>query len=117
MQSGSMGCLGPVQMEISEKNWDTICQHIGLEKKGNFSRVDMLRGLSANELLRAQSELGWVAFPVTIDGITLRDTDIGAAALVNFDGAGVKSSDESARESIEIMVGDTENEVCLILRM
>jgi carboxylesterase type B len=112
MQSGSMGCLGPVTMEISEKNWNTICQHMGLEKRGSFSRVDMLRGLSAEELLKAQKELGWVAFPVTIDGVTLLETDIGASALVHFgDDKAREAESKSAHESIEVMVGDTENEV------
>jgi carboxylesterase type B len=111
-QSGSLGCLGPAPLSEANTNWDRLCQHLGFEKEGPISRLESLRTLPTEELLRAQIDLGWMAFPVIVDGESFRAIDAICEMLLDLDGR-PQSSDgqQSSGEPIEILLGDTDAEV------
>ncbi|KUJ09746.1 putative carboxylesterase [Mollisia scopiformis] len=113
-QSGSLGCLGPSPLSHANENWDTLCQHLGFEKDDRVSRLEKLRTLPPEELLRAQKELGWMAFQVIIDGASFTATDGECEVFIDLDGGrGAYDISKTSGEAIEILIGDTDVEASI----
>ena len=115
MQSGALGSLGPSPLGDANRNWERLCKVFGFEADDPISRTERLRTLPPEELVRAQRELGWWAYNVTIDNKLVTSTDIGYDVLVNFGEEGDLdvNSRTTSSDAIEVLIGDTETEVIL----
>ncbi|CZR63734.1 uncharacterized protein PAC_13631 [Phialocephala subalpina] len=110
-QSGSLGCIGPSPLSEANETWEKLCQHFAIEKDSQISRLERLRTLPTEELMRAQKELGWMAFPVIIDGASFKATDAGCEVLIDLDGGRAsREVTKSSEAPIEILLGDTDAE-------
>ena len=115
LQSGALGCLGPSPIDVANEDWDTLCNHLGFETGSRISRLERLRTLPAEELVRVQRALGWWAYKVIIDDKTVTSTDSGCDFLINLDDErDLDTNSETANDGpINVLIGDAEEEVIL----
>lgn len=72
MQSGALGTLGPITLEAADGAWwDRLCKYWSVDTESSERRVELLRRVPADALVRSADDLGFAAFPVVADGITV----------------------------------------------
>lgn len=64
MQSGLLDCLNPTQIDgaRSQGDFDKLVKKFGLEDKDDQGKVDGLRALPCEELVKAISDLGCTCY-------------------------------------------------------
>lgn len=112
IQSGAVGCIGPISLKRADAHWETLCQHLGLKEIEGRSRLSDLEGISASGLIQAARELGWYTYPLVDDKMSLTVTDDGSVVKVNLDEDspmrnGLAPSDSG---SFAVLMGDAEAE-------
>lgn len=114
IQSGAIGCLGPISLDTANSNWQKLCLEAGIESKDEATRIEDLRRVSASDLLRICKNLQWLAFPLVVDNLSITDTALDCGVTVDLGLVNkVPSANENTNsEPIEILIGDTETEVC-----
>lgn len=113
IQSGAVGCLGPISLPQADENWEILFRHLGFSDSQHRSRLSDLRSISPNHLLRATLELGWITFPLVDDKLSLTLGNDGSLVGVDLD---EESSNEGVKRKpipghLTILAGDTEVEV------
>jgi carboxylesterase type B len=115
LQSGALGCAGPRSMADADRHWSDLCRRFQIDNEEAVKRIELLKGVPAHRLLDAAADLGWSVYPLYVDGITLKATDLGCEVLVGLGevAGGFDSEDEDAKErrEIEIVAGDVDAEV------
>lgn len=116
IQSGAVGILGPRELDVADKDWEILSRHFGFQDENETSRIAKLQDVSAEKLLQAAAKLKWIYFPTVIDNITQKSTSLGCKVLVDLEGHSKfdEPSRETSNETIEILIGDTEDEVSFI---
>lgn len=117
IQSGaftSVG-IGPVPLEGCEKRWNILCDYFGIKDQPANQQVELLRKVSAEDLVKAGGDLGWMVFFLASDNLTitaLSETEWS----VDFDQKqGVEVSRPGVEtDPIKVLIGDTEAEVSFI---
>lgn len=117
IQSGAIGCIGPITLERADLQWRDFYQIWGIEEKSPRENIELLRRIPAAALLKAANNLGWIAYPLVIDERTIMSTESGIGIEVTLGGleGGHQNEDESRRLTIDILLGDMEDEVRLVV--
>lgn len=115
IQSGAIGCVGPIALGLADLQWRALCQFWGIEEKSPREKIEMLRRVPAAALLKAGRDLGWMIYPPVTDEETILSAENGIGIKVVMGGldGGHQNEDESRRLTIDVMLGDTEDEVRL----
>lgn len=114
IQSGaftSVG-IGPVPLEDCDRRWDALCDYFGIADQPDMQRMEMLRRMPAEDLIRAGDDLGWKVFFLASDNLTitaLSETEWSVDFDQNEGGEAIRESGDA--EPIKILIGDTEAEV------
>jgi carboxylesterase type B len=115
LQSGALGCAGPRPMADADRHWSDLCRKFRIEHEEPVRRVELLKRVPADRLLSAATDLRWSTYPLYVDGITLKPTNLGCEVLVELGdvASGCDSEDLDAKErrEIEIVAGDVDSEV------
>jgi carboxylesterase type B len=114
IQSGAIGCLGPISLETANTHWEELCQKLGLQNKDEVTRMRHLRSMTAADLLYASRSLSWITFPVVIDNLSVADTTLDCKVKVDFGDVNEVAlvTEDTDDGSIAILIGDTDAEVC-----
>ncbi|KFZ17017.1 hypothetical protein V501_01939 [Pseudogymnoascus sp. VKM F-4519 (FW-2642)] len=112
IQSGAIGCVGPIALGLADLQWGALCQFWGIEEKSPREKIEMLRRVPAAALLKAGRDLGWTIYPPVTDEETIMSAKNGIGIKVAMGGldGGHQNEDESRRLTIDVMLGDTEDE-------
>lgn len=113
IQSGAVGCSGPVSINDAEAQWGNFCQLLGVSIDDKKKTLEAMLKFSSTELIQASRKMFWLLFPLVNDHLTLDFTPTLDPILVNL---GLTSSVEEAKsdhEPIEVLVGGVDNEVRL----
>jgi carboxylesterase type B len=114
IQSGAIGCLGPVTLEHADHQWRQLCHSLGIEVRSAHEKIVLLRQVPALALLQAGSGLGWITYPLVIDEETVLSTNSSMGievAMGEVEGIQPANENEYQRQNIEVLLGDIENEV------
>ncbi|OJK04325.1 hypothetical protein ASPACDRAFT_21436 [Aspergillus aculeatus ATCC 16872] len=113
IQSGAVGVLGPITMGDANARWATFCKKFGATNESTTSRMNFMRNVPADDILRANAALGWFVFPLVMDELTISQRPNGRWS-VHLDQSGtVKAPNGTVshpRETISVLVGDTDLE-------
>jgi carboxylesterase type B len=111
IQSGAVGCLGPISIDQADERWETLSKHAGITTQDPVARLTDLREKSPSELMLACKALGWMVFPLVNDKRTLAFTDRFEPLLVDLGTVYNNASQTSQHEPIAIMLGEVDCEV------
>jgi carboxylesterase type B len=113
IQSGAIrSILGPMTMTQANHHWEALCENLGLKETPTRSMLHELLVLNTEALLQATRELQWFTFALVEDERTISVQHRGPETQFVLDLGDV--SDEPkiyASENINILIGDTEDEV------
>lgn len=114
IQSGAIGCLGPITLELADRQWKDLCHSWGIDESSAHEKIELLRRVPAPALLKAGSGLGWITYPLVIDEETVLSTNSGMGIEVAMGeiGGHAVNENEYQRPTIDVLLGDIENEVC-----
>ena len=115
IQSGAIGCLGPISLKRADSQWDGFCRLWQIEESDAFEKIELLRRVPAADLLEAASGLSWLTYPLVIDDETVQNTKFGigiGVALGKVDEGPQVDEIESQRHTIDVLLGDIQEEVC-----
>jgi hypothetical protein len=101
-----------VPLEDCDRRWDALCDYFGIADQPDMQRMEMLRRLPAEDLIRAGDDLGWKVFFLASDNLTitvLSETEWSVDFDQNEGGQAIQESGDA--EPIKILIGDTEAEV------
>lgn len=113
VQSGAVGCCGPVSLADAEIQWDKLCKVLGVSASDKKSEFEAMQKVTVPELIQASREMFWLLFPLVNDQLTLDFTVELDPVLVNL---GETSSVKEISRSdipIEVLLGEVDNEVSL----
>jgi carboxylesterase type B len=113
IQSGAVGVLGPLSMEVADQRWDIFCQRIGAPSDDYASRMKFMATVPIEKILRTNQELGWQVCPLVVDELTISQRPNGRW---NIHLAGEEEQASSVRDTkssavISVLIGDTDLEV------
>jgi len=111
-----VGTCGPISLNRADGNWENLCRYWDLEKEGK-KRVESLRRLPADELLRSANHFGFMIWKVVIDEQNLITSQLGCEVRVDFgdvEGVHTHSAEYPDDDPIPLLIGDTELESGLI---
>lgn len=115
--SGSIGCLGPcgIEDEMAEGRWRNLCDEFSIDTNASMDeKIAKLREIETGKLNEVSWKKGWVVWEVAIDGVTVIATNIEGDLKVDFEGGeSVSGSEVKDEQTIEIFIGETDNEVCI----
>lgn len=112
--SGSLEALGPCTMEEADGKWDQLSEKLGVKESAE-ERVEGMKRIPARELVDAGWELGWMGFDSVVDGISISVPEgEGGEFVVSFEDAGVREPVIEDGNQIDVLIGETASEVCLL---
>ncbi|BCS04223.1 uncharacterized protein AKAW2_80024S [Aspergillus luchuensis] len=118
IQSGTLGVLGPISMDVSNARWNAFCQHAGAPAGDAISRMAFMANLPPAEILQAAGKLGSIVCPLVEDDLTISERPNGRWK-VHLDGPETESVTEipaSRTEVIPVLIGDTDVEGLLHMK-
>ncbi|GLA20986.1 Alpha/Beta hydrolase protein [Aspergillus welwitschiae] len=117
IQSGTLGVLGPISMDVSNARWNAFCQHAGAPAGDAISRMAFMVNLPPAEILQAAGKLGSIVCPLVEDGLTISKRPNGRWNI-HLDGLHSEPSAETSVSGagvIPVLIGDTDVEGLLHL--
>jgi carboxylesterase type B len=114
VQSGAVGCCGPVSLAGAEIQWDKLCKLLGVSADDKKTKLKAMLKITVPELIQASRELMWLYFPLVNDRLTLEFTEKLDPVLVSL---GETSSVQNLSRSdapIEVLLGEVDTEVRFI---
>ncbi|CAI7638575.1 unnamed protein product [Penicillium glandicola] len=112
VQSGAVGVLGPLSMEATNKRWDAFCKQLGAPDGDAASRMEYMATVSPERILQANTELGWMVFPIVLDNLTISQRPHGRWNI-HLDGNEEpveKYQSANNPAPIAVLIGDTDLE-------
>ncbi|OJJ66083.1 hypothetical protein ASPBRDRAFT_189338 [Aspergillus brasiliensis CBS 101740] len=112
IQSGTLGVLGPISMDVSEARWKAFCEYAGAPTGDAASRMAFMAPLPPADILQAAGKLGSIVCPLVEDGLTISGRPNGRWS-VHLDGTENEPLAEvraSGAEVIPVLIGDTDVE-------
>ncbi|PYH96659.1 alpha/beta-hydrolase [Aspergillus ellipticus CBS 707.79] len=114
VQSGAVGVLGPIPMELADARWAALGRHLGAPEGDAASHVAFMTTVAPADILRATHELGWMVSPLVVDNLTISQRPSGRWN-VHLDAEKEPSEEAvSATDSdsgvIAVLIGDTDVE-------
>jgi carboxylesterase type B len=113
IQSGAVGTLGPLSLTEADRKWEMLCKHLNIGVSSAGSRLALLSSIPPSKLLEATQDLGWIPFPLIVDGSTIRTRADGRWSIH------LGQNDPEPAESMQkdpapicVLIGDTDVEVC-----
>ncbi|KAH8595312.1 Alpha/Beta hydrolase protein [Bisporella sp. PMI_857] len=117
LQSGAWGGLNFRSLAKADERWTDLCRFWSIEAENPVERLDMLKRIPAQDLLHSIAELHWgLSIPV-IDGLTVRESDLGCDVSVHLGDADLNNEIKNSTENIQVMIGATATEVNGFVRM
>lgn len=112
IQSGAVGCLGPVSIDRANGDQNALCRHMGIIQTDGASRLAALREISAEQLVQASREMDWATYPLVNDELTLKFTDQLSPILVDLGETRSVTAELGNTGPIAVMLGEVDSEVC-----
>lgn len=117
MQSGAFTSvsIGPLPLEECDKRWGQLCDYFKLSDLPENERLERLRRVPADDLIKAGGDLGWMVFPLARDNVTIT-TVSNSECLVRLEQDSIGDATDAAGQvdfanPIKVLMGDTDAEV------
>lgn len=112
IQSGAMGTLGPITLAQADARWGNLRTSMGMSSDWRLPDAGSLGTVSAADLVRAASNIQWMAFPLVEDGLTIHPRSNGHW-YVTLDHREVTVINHNVQKAkcLRILIGDTDVEV------
>jgi carboxylesterase type B len=113
VQSAAVGTLGPLSLTEADAKWVMLCKYLNISMVSAGSRLALLSSIPPSKLLKATQDLGWMVFPLVVDGSTISTRADGRwkVCLGQKDTEPADSMQEEPAP-ICVLIGDTDVEVC-----
>ncbi|KAJ5937821.1 alpha/beta-hydrolase [Penicillium verhagenii] len=114
IQSGAVGVLGPISMDVADERWNTFCAQLNAPgESASPSRLEYMVDLPTDRILEAFRELRWMVSPLVVDDLTLSKESDGLPRWnIHLDGPEhhMTRSLPNDLEPITVLIGDTDLE-------
>lgn len=113
IQSGSVGCLGPVSVEKGDSLWHTFSQQAGVKASSPEEILKIMKQKPADELLQVAKQLGWIGWPIFNDKRTLSFAEGLRPLAIDLGHVHDRPTreKEAKEQGINILIGQVEDEV------
>ncbi|KAL4885599.1 Alpha/Beta hydrolase protein [Aspergillus karnatakaensis] len=108
--SGPVGGLDLTSLEKADKRWADLCQLWSVQAQSPAKRLDMLRRVPTKELLRSVSKLHWKLFTLIVDGLTIRESNLGCGVSVHFGHDGLGDEASPPKRNIQLLISAADEE-------
>ncbi|KAH7056034.1 Alpha/Beta hydrolase protein [Macrophomina phaseolina] len=109
--SGGWGGLNFRSVAKADEQWEGLCRFWSVEAESPVERLNMLKRIPPKDLLHSTKELRWILTVLTIDGLTIRESDLGCDVSIHLGDADLNNEVKTSDENIQVMVGATATEV------
>lgn len=115
MHSGAFGTLGPASIQDANELWDNLCKYWALDSEPAVNRVELLRRIPAQDLLKSIENLGVETFPAIMDNITFcPGNGLDGGVHVNLGPVDLRRTPrQSQNPPMDVLAGVTDTEVWL----
>ncbi|PWY68390.1 alpha/beta-hydrolase [Aspergillus heteromorphus CBS 117.55] len=112
VQSGAVGVLGPISMELADARWAAFCRHLGAPEGDAAAHMAFMAAVAPADILRAHHELGRFACPLAVDDLTisLRPNSRWNVHLDGQEGPAPEEVPANDDTVIAVLIGDTDVE-------
>lgn len=113
IQSGAVGCIGPIGMQTGDNMWERVSREAGVETRNPVESLRSMRELSAKDVLQAYKRLGWIAMPIFDDKQTLNFAEVLRPLKIDLGFVHDRPERNSARENhnVNVLIGQVDAEV------
>ncbi|KAH6662123.1 putative carboxylesterase [Halenospora varia] len=110
LQSGAVGCTGPISLADAEANWDKLCKVLAVSVDDKMREFETMLKITVLELLQASRELFWYLFPLVNDQLILDFTVDLDPVLVNLGETSNGKKLSGSAAPIDVLLGGVDNE-------
>jgi carboxylesterase type B len=110
LMSGPCGGLDLTSLEKADERWADLYRLWSVEADSPIDRLNMLRRISAKDLVNSISELYWAFFVLVIDQLTIKESNLSCGISVHLGQDGLDDQIKSADKNIQVMLSSTDDE-------
>ena len=110
LMSGPLGGLELTSMSKADQRWEDLCQLWSVQADSSVDRVDMLRRIPTKDLLNSVSDLHWVLFTLTVDGLTIRESQLGCGISVHLGHNELSDETKLPGEEVQVLMSTAADE-------
>jgi carboxylesterase type B len=104
LMSGPVGYLELTSIERADQRWADLCRLWSVQADNPVDRVNMLRRIPTKDLLNSISDLHWVLFTLTMDGLTIRKSDLGCGVSVHLGHDELDDESKPSDEKVQVLM-------------
>lgn len=117
LMSGAFGGLDVSTIDRADERWEKLCWRFSVHELSPMDRLESLKTVATDELLRAVTELCWRFFTLVIDGSSIRQSGPDNNISVHLGHDNWETRPKQIDDDVEVLLGATSHEFYGFARM